>query len=143
MEKISTLLRYLFDTTPGSAFGYYIPMLVLSGLLIIAGITFTFIYNKKKKQNFAFKRMFKNTSRNLNLFGLLFLFLIGTRYENIPYFGMRFLLYISLLGLAYMLYKYIKKHQTDYKKELKLNPKSTFKENTTKEVRYTTKKKKK
>lgn len=143
MEKINTFLKYLFDTTPGSDFGYYIPILVLAGLLIVAGIAIMFIYNKKKRQDFAFKRMFKNTSRNLVLFGILFLFLIGTRYENIPYFGMRFLLYISLLGLAYMLFRYIKTHRTDYKRELKLNPKSTFKENTTKEVRYTAKKKKK
>ncbi|MDP2642275.1 MAG: hypothetical protein Q8P62_00340 [Candidatus Peregrinibacteria bacterium] len=143
MEKVNTLLKYIFDTTPGSDFGYYLPMLILSGLLILAGIVFMFIYNKRKRKDFAFKRMFKNTSRSLVFFGILFLFLLGTRYENIPYFGMRFLLYISLLGLAYLLYGYVKTHRTEYRKELKLNPKSTFKENVQKEVSYTARKKRK
>ncbi len=143
MEKVNIFFKYLFDTTPGSDFGYYLPMLILSGLLIVAGITFMFVYNNKKKYDFAFKRMFKNTSRNLVLFGILFLFLVATRYENIPYFGMRFLLYISLLGLAYMLFCYVKIHTTDYKREIKSNPKSTLKKEVTKETSYSAKKKKK
>jgi len=143
MEKISTFLKYLFDTTPGSDFSYYLPVIILAALLIVAGIAFMFIYNNKKKYDFAFKRMFKNTSRNLVLFGLLFLFLVGTRFENIPYFGMRFVLYIALLGLAYMLFGYVKTHTTTYKKELLSNPKSTLKKEVTKTVNYSAKKKKK
>lgn len=142
MEKVNTFLKYIFDTTPGSDFGYYLPMIILSALLIVAGIVFMFVYNNRKKYDFAFKRMFKNTSRNLVLFGILFLFLIGTRYENIPYFGMRFVLYISLLGLAYMLFSYVKTHRTDYKREL-ANPKSTLKKEVVKkEKNYSAKKKK-
>jgi len=142
MEKVNTFLKYLFDTMPGSDFAYYLPMLIVSGLLIVAGIAFMFIYNNRKKYDFAFKRMFKNTSRNLVLFGLLFLFILGSRYENIPYFGMRFVLYVSLLGLAYMLYRYIRIHRTDYKRELS-NPKSTLRKEVKKETNYSAKKRKK
>lgn len=142
MEKLNTFLKYIFDTTPGSDFGYYLPMIILSALLIVAGIAFMFVYNNRKKYDFAFKRMFKNTSRNLVLFGLLFLFLLGTRYENIPYFGMRFVLYVSLLGLAYMLFSYVKTHTTVYKKELLSNPKSTLKKEVKKAPSYSAKKRK-
>lgn len=141
MEKLNTFLKYIFDTMPGSDFGYYLPMILLSVLLIVSGITFMFVYNNRKKYDFAFKRMFKNTSRNLVLFGLLFLFLLGTRYENIPYFGMRFVLYVSLLGLTYMLFSYVKTHRTDYKREL-ANPKSTLKKVVKKAKSYSAKKKK-
>ncbi|MFA6306050.1 MAG: hypothetical protein WC651_05020 [Candidatus Gracilibacteria bacterium] len=143
MEKVNAFFRYLFDTNPGSDFSYYLPILILSGLLIAAGIAFMFVYNNRKKYDFAFKKMFKNTSKTLVLFGILFMFLLGTRYENIPYFGMRFVLYISLLGLAYVLFRYIKTHRIDYKKEITLNPKSTLKKEVKKETSYSAKKRRK
>ncbi|MFA6992069.1 MAG: hypothetical protein WC269_02195 [Candidatus Gracilibacteria bacterium] len=117
MEKVTSILGYLFKAIPGSNFKYTIPVLVVAVLLILAGIVFGYIYNKKKKDDFAFKRLFKKTGSRLVLMGILFLVLVGVRYENIPYFSMRIWLYLSALLLLYVIYKLGKNFFKDYPKE--------------------------
>ncbi len=117
METITAILKYFFSPAPGHAFQFYNILLTISILLIIAGIVFSTIYKKRKKTDFAFKRLFKKVPTILVIFGILILFLIAVRYENIPYFSMRIFLYITLLVFLYFIYRYIKIAKVDYPRE--------------------------
>lgn len=142
MEKIKSFFKYLFDTTPGKEFEYYIPMIMLIALLIVGAIVFSYIYSNRKNHDFAFKRLFKKTSTHLTLLGLFFTALTVFRYENIPYFSMRIWLYLGFTLLAYFIYANFRKFKTDYKRE-KENVKSILKKHTNKdEKKYLPNKKK-
>ena len=110
---MSSILSYLFSGTPGSAFNYHYEMLGLTVLLILAAFALKTIYkNRVNNKDFVFKRMFKKTSNRLIYFAIGILFVILVRYENIPYFAMRFWMFLLLLGLlvflGYQAYKYFK-----------------------------------
>lgn len=123
METIKSFLNYLFNTAPGPAFNYYIPILILCAILFLAAIIFSKIYNKKKRADFAFKRLFKNTGTYLVVFLISFLFLLAVRYENIPYFSMRFLLYSTIILFLYTTFHYLKVYKKDYPREKENAPK--------------------
>lgn len=114
---MKSIISNVFSTLPGAQFKYYIPMLILVFALIIGGVVFSIIYKKKKKEDFAFKRLFAKTSKRLILFGILFLVLTMVRYENIPYFSMRLWLYSSILLFVYFAYKTITVYYKDYPRE--------------------------
>ncbi|MBU1152250.1 hypothetical protein KJ632_05520 [Patescibacteria group bacterium] len=125
MEVIKQFLSKLIDSTPGSDFSYYIPLSILATILIIGGLGFSYFYNHKKKTDFAFKRLFKNLSKNAYIFGGFFIVLALIRYENIPYFAMRLWLYTVFAIFIYQVYRYIKIFRTKYPKE-KENAKLRF-----------------
>lgn len=129
METIKNIVKNLFAADPGPTFKYYMPLLVLAILLILWGVVFNNIYDKKKKTDFAFKRCFKNLSKVMILFGCLFLVLLAARYEGIPYFSMRLWLYASSLVFLYFVYHYIQAYRVKYTKEAenqKINAKETL-----------------
>lgn len=117
MQTLSNFFHYLLDSVPGTEFRYYVPLLVLSVLLVIGAIVFSQIYKRRKKFDYAFKRLFKSVSGRLIIIGILILILVAVRYEQIPYFSMRLWLYAVLLFLLYTTYKYIKVYLKDYPKE--------------------------
>lgn len=117
MNYITSTLKYFFNTTPGSEFKFYIPLIILAGILIIGSVVFSRVYSKKKKYDFAFKRLFKKLSSRFTTIGIILLILIALRYENIPYFSMRIWLYLLLLISLYIIYKYIKTFKVDYPRE--------------------------
>lgn len=127
-------LKYLFNTNPGTEFKYYLPLGILIAILIVSSVAVSIIYDHKKHHDFAFKRLFKRTSLKLFLFGIFFLFLMGVRYENIPYFSMRIWLFLGLLVLAYLICKLVKTYFVEYQKE-KLNAHHTAVNNETREVK--------
>ncbi len=108
MNTITSFLQYLFMPVPGPNFKFLIPMLVLAGILIAAGVTFSELYRRKRNEDFAFKRLFKKVSGRLVIFGVWFIFLVAVRFENIPYFAMRVWIYMSLLLLVYAFYHYLR-----------------------------------
>lgn len=113
MNFINSLLK----STPGHSFSYYPYLISLGILLILGNIVFHYIYNARKKTDLAFKRSFKDLSKRSALMGILFLFLTVVRFENIPYFSMRLWIYISLLLLAYLVYKYKVIYFKEYKRK--------------------------
>lgn len=117
MEILKAFINYLFNSTPGAEFKYYIPLTILSGLLICGSIIASIIYKQRKKHDFAYKRLFKKLSSRLIIFGIIFLVLIAVRHENIPYFSIRIFIYATIGFLAYTTYKYIKTFFVDYPKE--------------------------
>lgn len=112
-ETIKNCLSYTFAITPGQAFGYYTEMMILIAILVIGAYLLKTVYKKRvRDRDFVFKKMFRKLPNRLIYFAIGFLFLLLVRYENIPYFSMRFWLYLLLLGLLVMLgfslYKYLK-----------------------------------
>ena len=67
------------------------------------------------------------------LFGILITVLLMIRYENIPYFAMRAWMYITLLIMLYIFYKYAKLYKVDYPRE-KINAQKSH--TTTQENKY-------
>lgn len=136
-------IKYFLYPSPGSEFRFYIPLAILIFLLFAGAVAFSIIYDRRKHYDFAFKRLFRKTSLNLSLFGLLFLFLIAVRYERIQYFSMRLWLFLSLLGLGYYIFKIVKRFYKDYPRE-KENVKNLVinTENRKEPQKYTTSKKK-
>ena len=139
METINSILFYFFIKNPGPFLQYFMPLLAFSAALIIGSIAFAKFYKKKKKNDFAFKRLFKKVANRMLLMGFLFLILVLIRYENIPYFAMRLWLYLAFVLLAYLTYYYIRIYKTVYPIE-KENAKT--KHVSKKENKYTPNKKK-
>src|SRR3989339_1357590 len=110
-------INYLFAATPGHQFKFYIPLIILGALLIIGALFFVYIYKEKRKIDPTFRRLFKKLSSRMTLFGFLFLILVAIRYENIPYFAMRFWLYLVGLFFLYVAYKYLYAYIKVYSKE--------------------------
>ena len=107
------MLEYLFEKAPGQAFNYYTVVLAVVALLAIGSFAFKNICKKRaRERDFVFKKMFRKVPSRMIYFAIGLLFLVVVRYENIPYFSMRILLYLLLLGIAvtagWYLYKYFK-----------------------------------
>lgn len=117
MNYIKSLFVYLFKINPGSEFRYYIPIFVFIGLLFLGSIAFSIIYNKRKKTDFAFKRLFKKTPGRIFWIGFIVLLLTLIRYEAIPYLSMRIWLYLTLVIFLYFVYYTIKTYKIDYQRE--------------------------
>lgn len=138
------ILKYFFALNPGSTFSYYIPVLVYCGLLIVGGYAVDFYIKKTKNENRTFKSMFGSLPKKLRWLGFITLFLLATRYENIPYFSMRIWLYLSLAVFLYLagkyVYLFVKKYPSE--KAFYQAHKARMHEDQDKKV-YTMKKKKK
>lgn len=117
MESIKSFFNYLFTINPGSESNLYIPLIILSALLIVGSILFSNIYKKKKREDFAFKRLFKKLGNKMLIIGIIIPLLLVIRYENIPYFSMRIWLYVVLLLSVYFIHKYVKLYKVDYPRE--------------------------
>jgi len=130
-------IKGIFEIAPAE-FSYDKAALASVILLIIGAVVFSQIYKKKKKEDIAFKKLFKKTSSHLVSFAIAFSFLVAVRYEEIIYFSMRLWLYLTVLGFIYWLYRTIKKYKVDYPKEQAKHNKKT--ENKKGKI-YSTKKK--
>jgi len=116
METAKSVFLYFFNRAPGE-FSYYIPLSILCGLLIIGSIVFSFIYNKKKKTDFAFKRLFRTVSKRMTIFAILFIILMLIRYQNIAYLSMRFWMYLLSAVFLYFVYRHVKVAIKEYPRE--------------------------
>lgn len=117
METAKSILFYFFGKTPSTEFSYYIPLSIICGLLIIGSIVFSLIYKKKKKTDFAFKRLFRNISKRMIIIAILFIVLMLIRYQNIAYLSMRIWMYVVGLVFLYFIYSFVKTYIKDYKIE--------------------------
>ena len=133
MNTLKQFSQYLFSSVPGE-FKLYVPIAILISLLFISSILFHYVYKKHRKDDPAFRRLFKKTASHLCIFAILFTIYALIRYENIPYFSMRIWLLLSLLLLAYFIYKVVKTYFTKYRVE-KLNAHHAAINTKTKEVK--------
>lgn len=135
MEFLKNIASYLFTKAPGPKFGFYLLALIVVAVLVLISFGLRAYYTKKVNNgDYVYKKMFKKIPNQIVYFAIGFLFLIGLRYENIPYFAMR--LWPILLGIGYLAFagKQIYKYFKIYPKELE-NFESRPRQNT--ENRYT------
>jgi hypothetical protein len=111
------VLNRIFSLNPGN-FQYIEATLIFGGLLVLSGMIFSFIYNKKHDLP-PFKRVFSSTSTGLVVHGLVFLFYSAVRFESITYLSMRLWFYLTILSFAYFIYKTIRRVTVLYPAELK------------------------
>jgi len=138
------ILNYIFTANPGHAYTYYFVFVPLAILLIAFGFQARMKYNKLKREDYAYKRLFKSMHSRSMMLGLLILFLVLIRFEQIPYFSMRIWSYAVLGLVVWLAYKYIQKFRIDYPRE-KQNVKFIKEKaarNSKNERKYTTAKKK-
>lgn len=109
------VLSYIFTPTPGLYFKYYIPFLILAGLLFIGGI----VLNKMASKNKAIRRTFKKTPGQLTWLGIVLGLLLAFRYERIPFFSMRFVFFIVLILILVVIGKSVQKYLKVYPIEAK------------------------
>jgi hypothetical protein len=107
------MFSYIFNSLPGPTFSYYYELVILAGLLILGSFFLKNYYKKRvQERDFAFKKLYKKAPNRMIYLAIGLLFLVLVRYENIPYFSMRFLLYLYMLALVaylgYQAYKYFK-----------------------------------
>lgn len=103
---------YLFTIQPGSSFKFMVPLIAFF-LILAIGSFYLEKWIKKQPHKKAINELLPKLSSRIRLFGILGFVLLFCRYENIPYFAMRFVLLAYLIGiLVYVgrsIYKY-KKH---------------------------------
>lgn len=107
-------LSYFFTKIPGSDFNYYIPLLVVAVLLFLAGIVLKNLSSKNK----ALRRTLKKTPSHLTWLGIVLALLLAFRYEMIPYFSIRFFLFLTILLILFVVGKCVYLYVKVYPKEL-------------------------
>ncbi|HBB02252.1 MAG: hypothetical protein US89_C0002G0094 [Candidatus Peregrinibacteria bacterium GW2011_GWF2_38_29] len=114
---MNDILKYLFSPAPGVKFSFYTIFLVLFLILLTGALISRFLI--KKHKNPAFKKNFGTVPLNLLYFAAIIGFLVFSRYENIAFFSMRFMLYFTLLIFVYWTGKQVYTFFKKYKKESK------------------------
>ena len=128
---MNKILVYLFSPLPGHKFAYYWPSLGLFLALLLAALV-TYIVLKKFKKP-ALKKTYSSVPANLITFALIWGLLVVSRYENIAFFSMRALMFVTLLIMLYwggkQIYLYFSKYKEESAKidKLQKNPKYSFK----------------
>ena len=88
-----------------------VPLIVLF-LVLAIGSFYVEKWIKKQPHRTAIRNLLPKFGSRLRLFGIFGFLLLFFRYENIPYFAMRFLLLMYLIAIVafigYSLYKYHK-----------------------------------
>lgn len=135
METFNNLVIYIFHATPGRAFQYYYFIGAVCVALIGVGIILK-IYLKKNRQDKTFRKLFKKSPKKVWLMAACFAIYLLARNSYVPFFSMRFILYLLLGITVYMFYQMISTYLKVYPEEKKRR-KEALEQN-----RYTIKKKK-
>jgi uncharacterized membrane protein SirB2 len=116
METFNQVVLYFFSPLPGRDFDYYIPLIGLIAAILIASFYIS-IYIKKNKDNKAFKKTFRGFPSKLQLMAFLLGIYVLFRYYYVPFFSMRFILYILILITFYLLYLLAQAYRKTYPAE--------------------------
>lgn len=136
MKIINTILTYFFEPLPGGRFEYMYLFIILALVIVIASIALR-LYLRQKKEDKIFRKLFRTFPGKLQTIGIIFAIYVAARYERMPFLSMRFLNYIVLAVLLYLLIKYGKIYfqiypaeKRHHQKQLELNkylPRKTVK----------------
>ncbi|AKM82472.1 MAG: hypothetical protein UT28_C0001G0679 [Berkelbacteria bacterium GW2011_GWE1_39_12] len=88
---------YIFSATP-PANGLYIYLLIVFGLMIVIAILLAFFKSKLEKIYLKLQNRIFNLLLTLGIIGLFFVLF---RYEQIPYFGSRLMILLLLLTFLF------------------------------------------
>ncbi len=113
MDTINKIILYFFTPNPGRNFEYYWALgAIILLFIILTGLIY--YYALKNKEDKAFKKMFRNYPTKFIILAVLLGGYMLVRYNYVPFFSMRFLMYILLISGGYVLYNayltYFKKY---------------------------------
>ncbi len=131
---LKTTFEYLFTRFPGAEFNYKWEVLIAAVILILGAAGFKAVHRRKvANKDFVFKKMFKKVPGRMIYLGMLLIFFVLVRTENIPYFSMRIWLFLTILGVivaaVYYLYKYLKvypKELENFESRITEDPKAVY-----------------
>ena len=118
MDIVNQTILYFFSPNPGREFQYYI----LLGILIAIFIALTvliYLYAKKHKDDKAFKKLFRNYPTKFIILAVLLGLYMLLRYNGVPFFSMRFLLYILIGSCIFVVAMAVKTYLKKYPEEKK------------------------
>ncbi len=118
MNIINTVLTYFFEPLPSGRFEYMYFFIILAIVLIVASIGLR-LYLRRHKGDKIFRKLFRPLPGKLQTMGIIFGLYVVARYERMPFLSMRFLNYILLAVLLYLLIKYGKTYFKIYPAEKK------------------------
>ncbi len=122
MDTINKFILYFFSPNPGRNFEYYWALgAIILVFIILTGLIY--YYALKNKDDKAFKKLFRNYPTKFIILAVLFAAYILVRYNYVPFFSMRFLMYILLISSVFVLYNsyitYFKKYPEEKKRREK------------------------
>jgi hypothetical protein len=89
-------LKYIFNPTPVGDLKFFMPLLIIAGILFAGSFFIPLIY----RNNRALKNSIRNFPGRVRLIGILLAAFLGCRYESIPFFSMFF--FLILIGLVFL-----------------------------------------
>jgi phosphatidylserine synthase len=116
MEAFNQIILYFFSPLPGREFTYYIPLIILIVALLITSIYIP-LYIKNHKEDKGFKKVFRGYPATLQLMAFLLALYTLFRYYYVPFFSMRFLLYLLIIVTGYLIYSLIRAYYKKYPAE--------------------------
>lgn len=122
MDTINKIILYFFSPNPGRNFEYYWALgAIILLFIILTGLIY--YYALKNKDDKAFKKLFRNYPTKFIILAVLFGVYMVVRYNYVPFFSMRILMYILLISGGYVLYNvyltYFKKYPEEKKRREK------------------------
>lgn len=118
MQTINNIILYFFNPVPGTHFNYY-PVIIGIIVILVALSIFIPIHIKRNKDDKAFKKLFRVYPSKLQLVGIIFTLYVLSRLYSVPFFSMRFMLYILLGVTAFLIYHMVKTYLNKYPEEKK------------------------
>lgn len=122
MQMLNDFILYLFSPSPGRAFQYYYFIGAIIAILTVLGIVLR-VYIKKNRDDKTFRKLFKKYPSKLWTLAVIFALYLFVRYSYVPFFSMRFLLYILLGVTVYLGYQIINTYLKVYPEVKKLREK--------------------
>lgn len=113
MQQISDLFAYVFDPRPPLVFKYYVVLAILCAVMIGFSI-FLRIWLKKQREDKTLKRCLRGYVGKIQLLAVFLAFYLFFRYTGVAYLSVRFLLYIILAAIAYLVFRISKTYFKDY-----------------------------
>lgn len=123
MQKFNDLVLYFFHPSPGRSFEYYYFIGALIAILVVLAIVLHIYIKKMNREDKTFRKLFKRYPSRLWTLAVLFTLYLLIRYNFVPFFSMRFLLYILLGVTVYLGYQMINTYLKIYPEAKKLREK--------------------
>lgn len=116
METFNQIVLYFFSPNPGRQFEYQ--YLVLAVIVFFILLTLgVYYYALKNKEDKAFKKLFRNFPTKFIIMAVLLAGYLFIRYYGVPFFSMRFMLYVLLASSIYIIYSAVETFRKKYPEE--------------------------
>jgi phosphatidylserine synthase len=118
MQPIYSLISYIFDPLPPTAFYYYIFLALLVAAILCCSF-YLRLRIRKNKDDKTFRRLFRGFPAKLETVAVVIGINLLSRYYNVAFLSMRLILFVTLAIGAYLVYRMAIAHMKEYPSEKK------------------------